>query len=124
MSHYEYSFERLEVWKLSRNLVKDIYKLTEKFPSEEKFGLTGQIRRCAVSVSSNLAEGSGRKSFKDQAHFSQMSYSSLLELLNQLIISLDLNLITEEELSDLRKNIEIISTKINSLRNSQLNRRE
>jgi len=66
---YTYSFEKLEVWKLARELVKEIYRLTEKFPSEEKFGLIGQLRRASVSVSSNLAEGSSRKSAKEQAHF-------------------------------------------------------
>ena len=66
---YIYSFEKLEVWQLSKEFVKDIYRLTEKFPSEEKFGLTGQLRRASVSVSSNLAEGSSRKSAKEQAHW-------------------------------------------------------
>ena len=67
--NYKYGFEKLQVWQDARQLVKIIYKLTAKYPSSEKFGLTNQMRRCAVSISSNLAEGTGRNSSKDQAHF-------------------------------------------------------
>ena len=75
---HTYSFEKLEVWKEARELVVWIYSITKEYPSEEKFGLVTQLRRAAVSVVSNLAEGSSRKSAKDQAHFSQIAYSSLL----------------------------------------------
>jgi len=64
-----YSFEKLEVWQDSRDLVRQIYSITAKFPTEEKFGIISQIRRSAVSVSCNISEGSGRKSKKDQAQF-------------------------------------------------------
>ena len=66
---------------MSRKLVVSVYKLTEKFPEAEKF-LTNQLRRAAVSVSSNLAEGSGRIGLKDQSHFTVMAYASLMEVLN------------------------------------------
>ena len=97
-----YSFEKLDVWVESRKWVAWIYKITSGFPSEEKYGLTSQIRRASVSVVSNLAEGSARKSAKDQAHFYQMAYSSLIEVLNQLIISNDLKFITDEQLVEVR----------------------
>ena len=90
-----FSFEKLNVWQKSRQLSVAIYTLTKSFPDEERFGLISQMRRCAVSVSSNIAEGSGRHSSKDKARFTEISYSSLLELLNQLILSQDLELISE-----------------------------
>ena len=72
-----YSFEKLDVWQKSRALIKGIYRLTESFPSDEKFGLTNQLRRAGVSVASNLAEGTSRASGRDQARFTQLSYGSL-----------------------------------------------
>ena len=117
-----YSFERLEVWKDSKSLVVDIYRLSKGFPSEEKYGLTSQIRRAAISVSSNIAEGSSRNTAKDQAYFYTMAYSSLMELLSQFLIAVDLKLITENELAEVRPQIEKVSNKLNALRNSASNR--
>ena len=121
MSHI-YSFEKLDVWMEARKWVVWIYKITENFPTEERFGLISQIRRAALSVVSNLAEGSARKSSKDQAHFSQMAYSSLIEVLNQLIISTDLKFITDEILKEGRSLIEGLTSKVAALRNAQLAR--
>lgn len=90
-----FSFEKLNIWQKSRQLLVVIYKLTKSFPDEERFGLISQMRRSSVSVSLNIAEGSGRHSAKDKARFTEIAYSSLLELLNQLILSHDLELITE-----------------------------
>lgn len=69
MEYYQYGFEKLEVWKDSKELVKKIYILTEQLPKTETYGLLSQMRRAAISISSNLAEGSGRTHQKDQAHF-------------------------------------------------------
>ena len=96
--------------------------MTESFPSEEKFILTSQIRRAALSISSNLAEGSSRKTPKDQSHFTTMAYSSLMELLNQLIIANDLCYLNDSELHHIRPEIELLSNKLNSFRNSQFNK--
>lgn len=82
-----YSFEKLEVWKEAIQLAVKTYHITESLPNDEKFGLTSQMRRCSVSVSSNIAEGTARVTSKDKVHFMTMSYGSALELLNQLIIS-------------------------------------
>ena len=117
---YTYSFEKLEVWKLAKELTLIIYKLTDDFPQEEKFGLISQIRRCSISISSNLAEGSTRKSMKEQAHFTQIAYGSWMELLNQLIISLELSYFSEDEMIDIRPKVEELANKLNSFRNSQL----
>ena len=118
---YTFSFEKLNVWIDSKNLVKLIYLVTKEFPDEEKFGLTNQIRRASVSVCSNLAEGTSRISNKDKAHFTTLSYSSLMEVLNQIIIAYELNFLNMENYNVVRTEIEKISNKLNALRNSQLN---
>lgn len=119
---YKYSFEKLDVWQQSRELVKAIYEITHEFPTEEKYGLTSQIRRATISVSSNLAEGAARKTAKDQAYFSTIAYGSLMEMLNQLILASDLEFITAEALNSIRPKIEEVGNKLNSLRNSQYQR--
>ena len=116
-----YSFEKLEVWKESISLTKDIYSLTNNFPSNEQFGLISQLRRATVSIASNLAEGTSRKSNKDKAHFTTISFSSTMEVLNQLIISRELNYISEKNYTLVRQKIEKITNMLNALRKSQLN---
>lgn len=116
-----YSFEKLEVWKESMALVNLIYKLTDAFPAEEKFGLSSQLRRASVSIASNLAEGTSRKTKKDKAHFTTISFSSTMEVLNQLIISKDLEFITEDNYTLARQKIEKITNMLNALRKYQLN---
>ena len=115
---HTYAFEKLEVWQDAKTLVIMLYKLTGKFPAEEKFGIVNQIRRAAVAIASNIAEGSGRKTAKDQSHFYHIAYSSTLEVLNQLIISNELSFLSLPDLSECRIQIEKISNKLNSLRNS------
>ena len=117
-----YSFEKLEIWKRAKQLSTDIYTLTKHFPEEEKFGITNQLRRSAISVSSNLAEGSTRKTSKDQARFSEIAYGSLMEALNLLILSDELGYITTEVLMNLRKNIDELANMINAYHKSQLRR--
>lgn len=75
----------LEVWKESRKLANHIYELTKSFPKEELYGITNQIRRCAVSVPSNIAEGCGRQTAKDTIHFLHISRGSLYELETQCL---------------------------------------
>jgi four helix bundle protein len=92
----------LEVWKKSILLVTEIYKVTESFPKSEQYGLTNQIRRCAVSIPSNIAEGAARTSTKEFSHFLAISLGSIAELETQLIISRNLNYlnsIQQEELT-------------------------
>ena len=118
---HQYSFEKLNVWQNSRELTKTIYKITKEFPSDERYGLISQMRRAMISVSSNIAEGSSRKTKKDQAHFYTIAYSSLIELLNQIILSLDLIYIDNEQYLELRSSVELISNQMNALRNSLYN---
>lgn len=117
---YTYSFEKLGAWQQARILVSKIYNLTRIYPPEEKFGIVNQMRRAAVSVCSNLAEGSSRKTVKDQAFFYNISFSSLMELLNQLIISVDLGWLQNELFQEIRSEIENVAYKINALRNSRI----
>ncbi len=111
----KYAFENLEVWQKSRKLVKNIYQLTSPFPKEEKYGLTSQIRRAIISVSSNIAEGSTRWSRKDQARFYEISFGSLIEVLNQTILSNDLGFIEDDSLKNIRIEIDSIGRMLNSL---------
>lgn len=121
-TEHKFGFEKLDVWNNSINLVQYIYHITETFPKSELYCLTSQIRRAAISIPSNIAEGSTRKSFKDQARYSEIAFGSLIELLNQLIIANKLNYISKEILNSTRLEIETISRQINALKNSQLER--
>ena len=122
MKMHKYSFEKLEIWDDIRKLVKNIYKLTGKFPDKERFGLSSQLQRAIISVSSNIAEGSSRTSYKDQAHFTQIAYGSLLEVISQLTAAKDLNYIDDDKYISTREEIDKLSPRIASLRNSQLRR--
>lgn len=113
-----YSFEKLEVWKDAKDLAKDIYRITEKFPDFEKFGIANQLRRAVISVSSNIAEGSSRLSDKSKGHFYMIAYSSLMELYNQLIIASELELIILSD--DLKRKIKKISNYLNKLHKSTM----
>jgi four helix bundle protein len=115
-----YSFEKLEVWQLSRKLTVKIYSISRNFPKDELYGLSSQLRRAILSVSSNIAEGTSRASGKDKAHFSVIAFSSLMETLNQLIIANDLGYLSSEELMKLRVKINEIANKLNALRKAQL----
>ena len=119
---YIFSFEKLEVWVEAKDFTKNVYAVTSKFPDAEKFGLISQLRRASISIASNIAEGSARKSFKDKAHFSTMAFGSAVEVLNQLIISFELNFISESDYLQLRKQLESVTNKLNALRNYQIDK--
>ena len=114
-----FSFEKLIAWQKGRELAVLIYKTTKQFPKDELFGLTSQMRRCSISIASNLAEGSGRISFKDKARFTEIAYSSSLELLNQLILSTDLEYINENEYTHIREKVLEVNMLIDGLYKSQ-----
>lgn len=114
----KFSFEKLEVWKRAKDLTLEIYKITRQFPDEEKFGLVSQLRRATVSISSNIAEGSSRKSRKDQARFYIIAFGSAIEVLNQLIISNELEYISEDQYKELREELEIMMAMLNRLHDS------
>ena len=97
-----FSFEGLEVYQAARLLVRDIYRLQQKFPKTEIYALGDQIRRSASSVTSNIAEGSGRNSNKEKVHFIEIAYGSLMEAFSQLQIAQDLGYLTELDIDTIR----------------------
>lgn len=115
-----FSFEKLIAWQKGRELAILIYKTTKLFPKDETFGLTSQMRRCSISIASNLAEGSGRSSMKDKARFSEIAYSSSLELLNQIILSFDFEYVDESQYIQIREKITEVNMLIHGLHKSQI----
>ena len=119
-----YAFENLNAWKEARKLVVIVYQLLDRFPKFEKYALCDQIRRAIVSVPSNIAEGSGRTSPKEQLHFYEISYGSLMETYNQLIIAADLNYIGGDNLEELKPQIDTVARMLNGLRSSLMKKVE
>jgi four helix bundle protein len=119
-----FSFEKLNVWQQARQLSIKIYTNTKNFPAEEKFGLTSQMRRAAISISSNIAEGTGRHTFKDKARFTEIAYSSTLELLNQSILANDLKILSGELYKEIRENISEIAAMLDGLYKAQISNKE
>lgn len=115
----QYTFEKLISWQHARKLAVWIYKITTCFPGEERFGLISLMRRVVISIASILAEGISRKTAKDQSHFSTISYSSTIELLNDLIISKDLSYLLEEQYNEGKSLIEYQTLLIANLRKAQ-----
>jgi four helix bundle protein len=112
---HRYSFEKLRVWQVAPELGKQIYLTTANFLRCEIYGLTSQCNRAAVSVAANLAEGRSRQSRKDQAHFSEIAYASLMELACLLILCCDLGFLSTDTESKLRNQIEQLSLQLNAL---------
>ncbi|WP_158961353.1 four helix bundle protein [Myroides fluvii] len=110
-------FEKLLVWQNARSVTKDIYIVTRNYPNDEKFGLVSQLRRAVSSVTANVAEGMSRATNKDRLHMLNIAYSSAIEVINFLILSLDLGFISEEEYRVLRQKIELITNQLQSLGN-------
>lgn len=118
MNYYE-----LDVWVKSRNLVAIVYQQTKTFPKDELYGLTNQLRKSAVSIPSNIAEGCGRQGLKETIHFLYISRGSLYELETQILVASDLNYISKEDLEILIENIttckKLLNGFINYFKNKQ-----
>ncbi|MFA6364947.1 MAG: four helix bundle protein [Candidatus Paceibacterota bacterium] len=95
------NFTDLNAWKEGHKLTVMIYRLTQQFPKDELFGLTNQMRRCAVSITSNIAEGFSRQSYKEKVQFYSIAQGSTTELQNQLIIARDVHYVTQEKFDEL-----------------------
>jgi four helix bundle protein len=117
---HQYAFEKLDVYQLARKFRVDIKKLTLSFPADEKFELTSQIRRSSSSIATNLAEGSGRASGKDQAHFTNISFSSALETIDHLAYAFDMAYLQEGLYVTLRQKLDEIINKLNALYKYQI----
>ena len=109
------SFKDLIVWQKSFKLVLEIYKLTERFPKSEVYGLSQQIRKAAISIPSNIAEGYGRKHKAEYEHFLSIAYGSLLEVETQYLLSIDLKYVKKHEI------IEILLKEIGAMLYRMLN---
>lgn len=119
-----YSFEKLKAWQEAKKLVVEVYHLLDGFPQFEKYALCDQIRRAIVSVPSNIAEGTGRMSIKEQIHFLEVAYGSLMETYNQLLIAIKLTYITEESVETIKPSIDAAAKMINGLRNANIKKLE
>ena len=114
------SYKKLDVYAKSRQLVVTIYALLKHFPAEEKYALGDQMRRAVISVPSNIAEGLSRSAVKEQAHFLDIAYGSLMEIDCQLDISLDLGYISPEMKKLIDIDITAIAKMIRSLKMHRL----
>ena len=109
------SFTDLNAWKEGHKLVLLIYKITKEFPKEEQFGLVNQLRRAVICITSNIAEGFSRSSYKEKSQFYSMALGSLTEVQNQLIIARDLGYMTKEEFRILAEQTITINKLLNGL---------
>ncbi len=119
---FVFGFERLLAFQAGRRLVNRIYEVQRRFPPHERFALCDQIRRAAVSITSNIAEGMGRFSPKEQVHFIEIAFGSLMEIYSQLLIAFDERYIGEAELESLKLDISNVAKLLSGLRNSIIQR--
>ena len=110
-----FRFEKLEVWQAARKLNRLIYRQTRKFPESEQFALTSQIRRATISISSNIAEGAGRNSDRDFAHFLEQAYGSAMEVASQVFLARDEQYISADESDELMGRLHGLAAQISAL---------
>ncbi len=113
-----FRFEKLTVWQSSRRIAGEVYAVTKSFPKDELFGLTGQLRRAAVSISSNIAEGSGRNSDADFAHFLEIAYGSAMEVASLLFIAADAGHLSSKTRDEMLGLSAEVSRQLNALNKS------
>ncbi len=116
-----HKFKDLKIWQKAMGITEAVYKLSSSFPKEEKYGLTSQIRRSAVSIASNIAEGAGRNSNKEFIYFLSIANGSSFELLTQIYLSKRLNLSSEEETKPIINQISEVCNMNYSLQKSLTN---
>jgi four helix bundle protein len=109
------SYRDLDIWKLSIDFVKEVYRVTGKFPASEIYGLTNQLRRAAVSIPSNIAEGQGRNSSKEFRQFLSIALGSVAEVETQLIIAKEINYLTEGEHTPLSNSLDVMRKMLRGL---------
>ena len=113
-----FAFEKLEVWHKAMELAESVYKVTQEFPANERFGITAQLKRAAVSIPSNIAEGKGRYHRKEFLQFLYGARGSLYETLTQLRLSLSLRYLQESQYQALLNQIQVVMSKLSGLINS------
>ena len=117
-----YQFENLTAWQKAKELAIAVYRLVAKFPQYEQYALSNQVRRAAISVPSNIAEGTSRLSMKDKTHFLEIAYGSLLETYCQLQIAVELSYISADDLNAIKPLFFETSRLISGLRNSYISK--
>ncbi len=118
----EFQLNKLDCWNESRKLAVNVYQLLKKFPIEERYALCDQLRRAVISISSNIAEGNGRISTKEQIHFLEIAYGSIMEVYSQLQLAVDLGYITDDDFNIVKPNISNTSRLVSGLRASKIAR--
>jgi len=121
-SNRKFAFEGLEVYKSARELVKHIYLIQNRFPKEERYALGDQIRRSSTSITSNIAEGSGRQSIKEKIHFIEIAFGSMTESFSQLQNAQDLGYVSENDVDTLRPLFNKVAGLLSGLRRSLMNK--
>ena len=122
MSFETFSYRKLDAYQKAKDFVLFIYHLLKQFPKEEQYALCDQLRRAAVSIPSNIAEGMGRVSVKEQIHFIEIAYGSLNETMCQLEIAYELNYISQEELKRSEEFVKFLTIKLSGLRKVRIDR--
>jgi four helix bundle protein len=117
-----FRFEKLEVWSKAVSFADRIYEVTRPFPTDERFGLTSQMRRASVSISSNIAEGSGRSSNKDFVRFVEIAYGSVMEVVSQLQIAFRQSFVAAEARDELYASAEELARMLSGLKASLLDK--
>lgn len=118
------SFTDLKAWQEAHKLGIDVYKLIEKFPSNEQFGLSSQLRRACISVTSNIAEGFGRSSAQDKEHFFTMATSSLYEVKSQLLLARDLGFMAKSDFDSVAEQANLAHKLLNGLLKAHKSKRD
>ena len=122
MIDFDFSYRKLNVYQLSKQLVTDIYNIVGSYPKTELFALGDQMRRAVISVPSNIAEGTSKTSPKEQFHFLEIAYGSLMEIMCQLEISFDLGYINQNQFKQSEEKIVMIYKMLSSMQSSLKNR--
>ena len=118
MSKVSFRFEKLEVWRKAIGFGDGVYRATSTFPDSERFGLISQMRRAAVSISSNIAEGSGRSTDKEFSRFLEIAYGSLMEVVSQSHIAVRQGFLEQEQFDKLYTSANEVSRMLSGLRKS------
>lgn len=114
------NYRSLRAYQESKELVKQVYELLKKFPKEEQYALCDQLRRSVISVPSNIAEGMGRYSTKEQVHFLEIAFGSLMEVSAQMDVACDLAYVTNEDLKSIDARVEAVAALLSGLRNKRI----
>ena len=118
MIAFDFSYRKLNVYQLSKSLVTDVYKIVETFPKAETYALCDQMRRAVISIPSNIAEGTSKASPKEQYHFIEIAYGSLMEIMCQTEIAFDQHYVTQDDLSLIEEKVVSIYKMLSSMQST------